>query len=358
MKTTNQKTKIVASALALAGLTIFSIFAIGGNLEPTGPPAPTMKTLDEVEPRIPIPASVTPASTFVITEPGSYYLTGDRLSSGTGITIEANDVTIDLMGYRLTGEGAHAGNWKGIYIYGYHNVEIRNGTICHFGGGGVYAYGKGHRVINIRALSNGQAGYYRGIYVYADGLVKDCTITGSTCDGITVITNCIVTGNIIYDNRGYGIYSGAACTITGNTAYDNKFSGTVAYDGMGIYAGSGCTVSGNAAFKNENDGIRALPGCTVTRNAAYYNQGNGIYAHDACVLTANNARENKQTGIRAGVGCTVVGNTAYKNQYHGIEVTAHGLVDQNTAYDNNQSGGGYLNLQPYVTCTLGLNHAP
>jgi len=51
METKQKKTKTAVSVLVLAGLVVFALTAIGGNLEPSAPPGPTMKTLDEVEPR-------------------------------------------------------------------------------------------------------------------------------------------------------------------------------------------------------------------------------------------------------------------------------------------------------------------
>jgi len=48
METKQKSAKVVASVLALAGLAVFSLFAVGGSLQPTAPPGPTMKTLDEI----------------------------------------------------------------------------------------------------------------------------------------------------------------------------------------------------------------------------------------------------------------------------------------------------------------------
>ena len=48
METKQKSTKVVVSLLALVGLVAFSLFAVGGSLEPNSPPGPTMKTLDEL----------------------------------------------------------------------------------------------------------------------------------------------------------------------------------------------------------------------------------------------------------------------------------------------------------------------
>ncbi len=48
MRTRKQKTKLVVSLLGVAGLGVFSLFAVAGNLEPNAPPGPTMHTLDEI----------------------------------------------------------------------------------------------------------------------------------------------------------------------------------------------------------------------------------------------------------------------------------------------------------------------
>ena len=64
--------------------------------------------LGEIEPRIAISAANTPgnaSNVFKITQPGSYYLTGDlNVPAGKdGIHVDAAGVTIDLCGYSIVG---------------------------------------------------------------------------------------------------------------------------------------------------------------------------------------------------------------------------------------------------------------
>lgn len=307
-------TRQIAARLVFAA-TLCGVFAywikggiIPGKLQPPGPPGPTMKTLDEVEPRIPIPASAAATGTFVIDKPGSYYLAGNRYANGDGIRVEANDVTIDLKGYNLVYSPGvpETGPAYGIRILNRRNVEICNGTITKFPTNGIDEQdGVGHRIINLRVLSNGQHGIVLGGTGF---LVKDCTVADNVAFGIYVHWNSTVTGNLAYNNQD-GIDTGGRCTVTGNTAYGNRM--------VGIYTGAGSTVIGNTACNN-----------------------NG-------------------TGISVGGGSTVIGNTARNNQHYGIALGTDGncLVDQNTAYYNNLAGGT-ANMSSCPTCTFGTNHAP
>lgn len=221
-----------------------------------------------------------------------------------GLTINADDVTIDLAGHALIGAGGTLG--YGIFMNGQSNVEIRNGTIRDFGLHCIRELGlsgRNHRVIGVRVVSNGQGSISLG----GEGhLVKDCTAEGN---GIGIFTSfgSTVTGNMAIGNTGVGIFTGDGCTVTGNTARNNL---------RGIITGDGCTVIGNTAYSNSS------------------------------------------FGISTGDGNTVTGNTAYFNSQHGISLGGNSLVDQNTALNNDLSGGGYSNMTLCLNCTFGVNHAP
>src|SRR5687767_18893 len=109
--------------LSLAHALTLSLLA-QGDLTPPGAPAPTMKTLQQVEPRTPI--SSLP---FAINQAGSYYLTTNLsgVSGQSGITIAAHNVTIDLGGFDLAGV---PGALSGIVLSGVRtNLAVRNGII-------------------------------------------------------------------------------------------------------------------------------------------------------------------------------------------------------------------------------------
>jgi hypothetical protein len=86
-----------------------------GTLEPPGPPAPVMKTLQEVEPRTPI------TSAGMISVPGSYYLANDI--SGL-IQIGSSNVELDLNGFTI-----RPGDNGALWIAGVTQVRIHNGSI-------------------------------------------------------------------------------------------------------------------------------------------------------------------------------------------------------------------------------------
>jgi parallel beta-helix repeat protein len=191
-----------------------------GSLAPPGSPAPTMKSLSQIEPRTPI--SSLP---FTISTAGSYYVTANLTNaSGDGITISTNDVTLDLNGFTLYGG---TGPGFGIHVIHYvGNLAIRNGVLDSWEVG-VDASVAANCIFTGCIASNNTI----GIHVGDDSIVKDRTASGNTGDGIYVGFNCIVTGCNASGNAGDGIYvEGGQNRIDGNHASNNS--------GYGINAGS------------------------------------------------------------------------------------------------------------------------
>ena len=389
---------------------VFVSVVSAGSLNPPGAPAPTMKPLDEVEPRIPINSENTPgdmAALYVISEPGSYYLTDNiTISFRHAIRIDAADVTLDLMGYRLWSAymvippGATT-SFDGIHISAdAENVEIRNGTIAsdnHTSGlftyrgfrHGIYAAGKQIRVMDMRVCGSRQNGIELNDI---NNLVKNCTVSGngtasteaaygiyasdgssfigntvsengasSQYDvyGICGVYNCIARNNMVYKNGDsatgavYGLNVDEGGTVTGNTVYGNGRNATGTIRGMN--AASGSTVIGNTVHTNGDGadgnvfGISAGPGSVVTSNTSYYN---GIGADSVY-------------GFGVSEGCTFTGNTARDNGdsatglVYGVLLSSSCLVDQNTIYSNGTGVVEAINMDLAVSgCVYGKNVAP
>jgi len=255
---------------------------------------------------------------YAITSSGSYYLAKDlrtTVADQNAITVEANDVTIDLMGYSLIGYGSGAGS--GIVMQARENVEVRNGSVQRFGGYGIFeakfwseespTCGYGHRVIGVRTLYNGSYGIDLEGYNH---LVKDCTAMQNGKDGIYIghssmasgnVSNangndgiglgdgCLVFNNVVAFNTYYGIWSWDGCTVSDNTSYSNKY---------GIYVeGTGAWIKGNTVRGCELANIyvkgtkNAMEGNLVTGSTG----GSGIYFETSGNFYSNNRASGNKT---------------------------------------------------------------
>src|SRR5207249_3510441 len=102
----------------------------GSLSPPAGSIAPTMKTLSEIQPRINVnalPPDAGGISLHAISQPGSYFLTDNLLGAAGkyGILIDADNVTLDLNGFSVTGV---PGAISGIYVGNAHSkISVASG---------------------------------------------------------------------------------------------------------------------------------------------------------------------------------------------------------------------------------------
>jgi len=289
------KTITLVRTSALLALAAGAAFA--GPLDPpAGPVAPTGKTLAEVEPRIAINSINTPGDSswmHRITQPGSYYLTGNLVVSPnkSGIFIDAENVTIDLNGFEISYSGPDSDS-SGIEASDDEIPErgctVKNGAIRGFHGSGV-SLDDSSTVENVRVRGNGSSSY--GILVSSHGRVSGCSVTGANI-GIAasyaaIVENCtsaensqsgysvvgaVVRGCTAMNNASYGIYAQAGAVVEGNRLYNN-----------GVASGSAIAIAGEGSVVRDNDirggwvGVRLNTGAADNLVAANRIRGTGSW---------------------------------------------------------------------------------
>lgn len=190
---------------------------------------------------------------YPINSPGFYYLGGNlTAATGNGITINSDGVTLDLMGFSLSGSTGGDG------ITGTVNaVEIRNGTLSGWNHA-VNISGHGNRISNLRVLANTYGIYLTG----SDHLVKGCTAKDNTNTGIlaygSTISNNLVTTSLggDYGISGYGIISG------------NRVSGGFT---TAINCNDSSNVIGNTVFSTGTTGINLSSAPSVVDQNTVFN---------------------------------------------------------------------------------------
>ena len=345
--------------------------AAQGPLAPPGAPGATMRTLLEIEPRTPI-ASLP----YTITQSGSYYVISNLwASSESGIVVAADDVTVDLNGFEISGTLTFGD--KGIEVQGARKrLVVRNGAIYGFAYG---FYSKGISDSRLEKLTIRQASVH-GIEIYTmsgscrGNTISDCEVIDSAYRGIyflcnvndisaNVIENCRVLRNggdgiclmgdqskkcaanvvrdcVVLDNTGNGIVLGAIqvggkcegnkvqdCTIEGNTGngiqlygYNFGFCGGNIIERCTVCKSGAAGVVINGADHGQTRG-NAIRDCTVDGSGTqgFFLKGdgssgvNGVHGNviERCLVTGS-----ADAGLKMSVYCNhnvVAGNTFTDN---------------------------------------------
>lgn len=326
-----------------------------GPLTPPGAPAPVMKTLDQVEPRVPISALHTPGdatNTFVITAPGSYYLTGNFAgeSGKNGIFVNADNVTIDLNGFTMTGPGSNSAITMPVPPTTPENTTLRNGSIKNWGFAvqlrsrarvenvtflrnvfDALSTGNGSLISNCIASNNGQNGIGAG----SGSIVRSSTAANNNGYGIATGDSSVIVDCNATDNAAIGMFSGAASNFQNCTAVRNNSTGIGGNNRSTIVD---CTASDNGAF-----GIVAFDSANVQRCVASGNRGGaGIFVEErsqiiGCIADGNGTGAFGH-GIRASLRAIVKHCSATQNRQDGITVAGESVVAENRASENGRGG--------------------
>ena len=302
-----------------------------GALNPPGPPAPTMKTLDQVEARIPVGSAQTPGdgtAEFIIGQPGSYYLTGNiGVAKLQGIRIVAPGVTVDLNGFeirRIDGTGG-----DGITIGPEADrCAVKNGSVSNFalginsaeGFGGVTAQATSFSKLAFTGCST------RGLGAGEGARVDHCEARGNSGAGIFVRRGSAVSNCVALENNGNGIEGGSGVTVTASTAANNG--------GFGITPSSGSTVVNCSAFGNAGGGISTGFGGTITNCTAVSNVGDGFHVAPSSTLTSSTARQNTRHGAFAEEDARISDCTLTNNGVHGVRAGERTAISGSTASFN------------------------
>ena len=333
-----------------------------GSLTPPGAPMPTMKTLGEIGASISNvsnavsqikdnvrttleagSAGVNPLSGggFQITQSGSYYLTENlTISSGNGVLINADGVTLDLNGFTIRSSGACS---AGVNISG-KNVTVFNGHIIggtsYVGGSGdqytgdgfsdgIYASSYSDTGIRIRGISVSAVDQH-GIYIGdSKSIVTSCTVETAGAEGIYagVISDSSATacgGVAIYgvsvkncigeSHANHGIQAYTVINSTGTSeATDTQSDGIYAY-----YSVINCYGSTTADKGIEATCVSSSYGQTLTQEANRYAEG--IHANSS---VQNSYGYAAYPGSGNGIDSTMVLNSTGVS--YGTNSTAYGI---------------------------------
>jgi hypothetical protein len=337
---TKKKTIVAASIVGLLFMTTVGFSQ--GTLTPPGAPAATMKSLDQIyaqlDPRTPLGTNTTPGNAnnfYIISQPGSYYLTANITSGLTntynGIEILANNVTLDLNGFALqsTATNTAFGINNGIYLPNVQtNVTVRNGSLNGWVDG-VESVNAASTSLVFEKLN--VANCYKGPVFAASGI---------STFGAAVIRACN------FENDFYGIYcnaaSSSAMSLIEDCTVSDGVTGIISYGPVVI---KGCTLNNcsSTGINRQSGNGGTISGCAANGN--YY----GIY--DGC--GRDRIENNHITGGSYGIdiagggsatnniiiGNTVIGSsvanyTIASGQIDGLLITTTGTIANSNPWAN------------------------
>ncbi|MEO0620456.1 MAG: hypothetical protein AAFZ01_14400, partial [Pseudomonadota bacterium] len=136
---------------------------------------------------------------LTITQPGTYVLSGDLTTDGHGISVQADNVVIDLNGYTISGPTDSNTETFGVSAFDQTNVTVKNGSIDGF-----------------------MYGIYLSDIVANKSSTADMTSTGHVVENLT-ISNATFRGARVEGNDNV-IQNNVIENIGGTTVYEHAYA--------------------------------------------------------------------------------------------------------------------------------------
>lgn len=353
-----------------------------------------MKTLDQIEPRFLIKSLP-----YTIEKSGSYVVTGNLSLNSTnehGITVQANNVVLDLGGFTL--EGPVDGYAEPLYESGsaiyqsdsYRMLTVKNGSIQKWndqateGAGMVRLLGTGNQVEdlmvrfcsrgiqsgpqaiirNCRVLAIGEEGESFGILGGSGSVIKDCTVTtvlGYPVTGIGVgshgvVTRCTVASSwSLQGTLSIGIAVGMHgiaenCSVQGRAEggsatgfelgdFARVVRSTARQCTYGFSLGERSTALECGAASCANTGFFVYEGGALIEQCTAQDNTNGFSVAHNNVVRDCIAMDNLVQGIDVrDDNNTIIGNACNHNGSSGIFVSQNGNRIEGNQMSRNQYG--------------------
>jgi len=231
----------LSAVVVVAGV---GLIAVAGELNPpAGAVSPTMKDLDDVEPRNVIRNNEDGVTPIVISSPGSYKLGENIHAIGGehGIEITSGRVSIDLNGFEIL--GSEVGSLNGIFAENsVDDLTIRNGRIRFFTGAGIsFVESDRCRIEDVDVISTAAGGIVCGESAFIENCTAN-TVTIAFAVGISVGEDSKVF-NCSADNCYTGFLAQTGSQVTGCHATGSTFAGFYVF---GTAVPSGCVAIGTS----------------------------------------------------------------------------------------------------------------
>jgi hypothetical protein len=317
---------------------------------------------------------------FTMNVPGKITLTGNlvnRFNNADGITIDTDNVTVDLNGFTLFGGRGGAlytdnsmfprhgdvppdwvpytsggiGSDDGIVILGnQENITIRNGAVVGWGGDGINALNADQSLFEDLFISANDG---QGLIADFNCIVHNCSAIGNVRSGIRVDDGSVIQDCVASENGENGIETSEGCVVTDSSSYFNNL------DGFDVSAGTSvmrCSAGFNGGIGFDVSLGGGVTDCVARRNGDVLFvdptsnlDANGFDMASACNLFNVVAIDNAQNGIRTFANSFIRRAVANNNDEIGIRISStDGSVLESVAINNDFAGiaatssGGYF----------------